>query len=254
MTSLDDLLSGGIYGVFLILCRIGGAFSFMPGFGDTYVTPDKRLFLSLGISFVLLPVLSPLLPAMPESPAGFARLIAQEVITGVFIGLLARFLLAALDLAGFIIATETGLSAATAYNPQMSTAGPIVTTFLTMSALALLFVTNLHHMLIEAIVGSYQLFKPGSDLMVMDMSQSLIQMVGQVFIIGIQMAAPFILLGTVFNLGLGLLARLMPQMQVFMVAMPLQIIFGLLIFGLVLSTMLQVWLTNFSNTYFGFFQ
>lgn len=251
--TLSELLSGGIFNLFLIMARIGTAFMFLPGFGDMYVNVQKRLLLSLAISFILMPVLWNVLPPLPGSIAGLLALYASELFYGLFIGIIARLLLMALDVAGFIIASNSGLSAATSFNPSMSSAGPIVTNLLSMSAILILFVTNTHHMLIQALVNSYEVLKPGDIMPTGDLATTVADVTSHSFQLGFQLAAPFIVLGLVFNVGLGLLARLVPQMQVFLVGVPLQILMGLAILSVVLMGIIQLWLTDFQSIYTGLF-
>ncbi|HCM83413.1 MAG TPA: flagellar biosynthetic protein FliR, partial [Rhodospirillaceae bacterium] len=197
--TLSELLSGGIFNLFLIMARVGVAFIFLPGFGDSYVSAQKRFLLSIAISFVLLPALWKILPPIPANIADLLALYGMEVIYGLFIGILARLMLLALDLAGFVIASNSGLSAATSFNPQMSSAGPIVTNLLTMSAILIIFVTNTHHAIIEALVSSYTVLKPGGFLPTEDLATTVINIVSHSFLLGFQLAAPFIILGLVFN-------------------------------------------------------
>jgi len=252
--SLSDLLSGGIFVLFLVLARVGTAFAFLPGFGDTYVNPITRLLLSLGISFVLLPVLWPIMPVLPKQPSILLALYGHEVIIGLFIGSVARLLLMSLDMAGILIATNTGLSAATSFNPSLSSAGPIVTTLLTMSAVLILFVTNMHHMLLGSLVNSYNVFKVGDILPSQDLSVAVTDIIAHAMQLGFQLAAPFVVMGLVFNVGLGLLARLVPQMHVFLIGLPVQILVGLTILSLIIMKMIQMWLADFQAAYVGIFQ
>jgi len=251
--TLSELLSGGIFNLLLVLARIGTAFMFMPGFGDAYVSPQKRLLLTLAISFVMLPMVWPLLPPLPNSIAELMSLYATELAYGLFIGIIARLMLFALDLAGFIIASNSGLSAATSFNPSMSSAGPIVTNLLTMAAILIIFVTNTHHMLIQAIISSYKVMKPGDPFPAGDLAMTVADIVSHAFQLGFQLGAPFVILGLVFNVGLGLLARLVPQMQVFMVGVPLQILMGLAILATVMMSLIQLWLSDFQGIYAGLF-
>ena len=251
--SLSDLLSGGIYALILVLARIGTAFAFFPGFGDTYVNSQTRMLISLAISFVLLPALWPLLPAMPKDISSLVALFGHEVVWGFFLGITARLMMMALDMAGILIATNTGLSAATSFNPALASAGPIVTSFLTMSAILVLFATNLHHMLIESLVQSYTFFKVSDPLPVADITQTAVEIISHATKLGFQLAAPFVVMGLVFNVGLGLLARLVPQMQVFLIGLPVQVMVGLTLLSLILMTMIQLWLAHFQSAYFGLF-
>jgi flagellar biosynthetic protein FliR len=251
--TLSDLLSGGIYALFLILARIGVAMSFLPGFGDTYVNPTARFILSIAISLVLLPGLWHTLPPIPADAAGFLLLLAHEAMWGLFLGGASRIMLMSLDLAGNLIATNTGLSAATSINPQLTTSGPIVTGFLTMSALLVIFVTNTHHLLIGGLIKSYELYVPGQPFIVGDMTQTVVNTVSMAMRLGFQIASPFVVLGLVFNVGLGLLARLVPQMQVFLVGIPIQILIGMTLLGLLMMTLLETWLRAYESFYIGLF-
>lgn len=252
--SLSDLLSGGIYSLFLIMARVGVAFTFMPGLGDSNVSAMKRFIFTAAFCFVLLPVLGEKLPVMPTEPAEIVRLYAHEAMWGFFIGIMARLMLMALDMAGFLIASNAGLSAATSVNPSFSSSGPIVTTLLTMAAILIMFITNMHHMLFESIVHSYDVFKPGEALPAEDMSNMVVTVVSHATQLGFQLAAPFVVLGLVFNVGLGLLARLVPQMQVFLIGIPIQILVGMLLLGLIMMTIIQIWMSNLQDIYTGLLQ
>jgi flagellar biosynthetic protein FliR len=93
-------------------------------------------------------------------------------------------------------------------------------------------------MVIAALHDSYRLFSPGEVPMVGDVAALVTRIVGGAFRVGIQLAAPFLVFGLVFNLSLGVLSRLMPQMQVFFVGMPLSIMIGFLILLLVVGAMM----------------
>ena len=119
--------------------------------------------------------------------------------------------------------------------------------FLAMLGATLIFATDLHHLALMAIRNSYTIMPPSAPLMFGDAAQMAIQSVAAAFVIGVQMSAPFIVLGLVFYLGMGLLARMMPQLQVFFVIMPASIWVGLLLVGLLLTMMMGWYLTHFSD-------
>jgi flagellar biosynthetic protein FliR len=120
--------------------------------------------------------------------------------------------------------------------------GVILGNFLTLLGVTLLFATNLHHLVIGALDASYGLFRPGEVPASGDMAALVSQTIAGAFRVSIQLSAPFLAFGILFNLGLGLLSRLMPQMQVFFVAMPLTILAGLLILFFVIGAMMTVFL------------
>src|SRR5262249_5384331 len=119
--------------------------------------------------------------------------------------------------------------------------------FLTVLGLTLLFTTDAHHLVIAALNDSYKIFSPGELMPSGDVASLAVKAFTSAFKIGIQLSAPFIVFGLVFNVGLGLLAPMMPQMQVYFVAMPLSIIAGFLIFAVVLVTMMGTFLDYFGG-------
>jgi flagellar biosynthesis protein FliR len=106
----------------------------------------------------------------------------------------------------------------------------------------LIFAADLHHLVIAALNDSYTLFQPGEIPLLGDVAALTTRTVAAAFRIGIQLSAPFLVFGLLFNLGLGVLARLMPQMQVFFVGLPLSILLGFLILFLVVATMMTTFL------------
>jgi flagellar biosynthetic protein FliR len=91
------------------------------------------------------------------------------------------------------------------------------------------------------------IFSPTDPLMFGDAAQMAIQSAASAFVIGVQMSAPFIVFGLVFYLGMGILGKMMPQLQVFFVAMPATIGIGLLLFALLLAMMMGWYLTHFES-------
>jgi flagellar biosynthesis protein FliR len=245
--TLEQILGGSIYTFLMIFVRLGSAFMVMPGYGEQYVSPRIRLLFALAISFVLMPLLLPSMPAAPAQPADLVLLVIAEALIGVFLGTIARFMMSALETAGMLIANQVGLSAAQSFNPAMAQAGNAVTAVLSMLALMLIFATDLHHLLLLAVVDSYSLFPPGHWLPMGDVAQHVARVLGDSFQIGMQLAAPFIVIGLLFYLGLGLVARLVPQIQVFFVGVPIQIVLGLLLLSLSLTALMTFWLTRFEG-------
>lgn len=247
MAQLDALIGGSAFVLLLIFVRLGAAFLIMPGFGEQFVSPRIRLLLALTISFVLMPVLRPMMPAAPAAVGALMTLIIAEALIGIFLGTIARMLMAALETAGLLISNQVGLSAAQAFNPAFAQPGNPISGILSMLALVLIFATDLHHMLLLAIVDSYTLFMPGTWVPIDDAAMHLARTLADSFLIGVQLAAPFTVMGLLFYLGLGLIARLVPQIQVFFVGVPIQIVFGLALLGLSLTAIMTFWLTRFEG-------
>jgi flagellar biosynthetic protein FliR len=113
-----------------------------------------------------------------------------------------------------------------------------------MLGITLVFALDLHHLVIAALNDSYTLFQPGDIPLLGDVAALTTRTVASAFRIGIQLSAPFLVFGLLFNLGLGVLSRLMPQMQVFFVGVPLSILLGFLILMLAVGAMMGVFLDS----------
>ncbi|HKT16578.1 MAG TPA: flagellar biosynthetic protein FliR [Stellaceae bacterium] len=240
---LAQFLPANAFAALLIFARIGSAMMLLPGFGEVYVLQRYRLLLAVVLSLLLLPILAPLLPAMPSSPSALVVMLSAEIAVGVFIGTLARTLLAGLDMAGQFVSLQTGLSNAVIFNPLQSQQSPIPSSLYSVLGVLLIFLTNLHYLMLRGLVDSYMIFTPGKLPPVEDLSQTVAHAVAGSFQLAVEMAAPFIVLGTVFFIAIGLIGRLVPQLQVMFVSQPLQIMGGLLLFALVLAAGMGWFLT-----------
>jgi flagellar biosynthetic protein FliR len=242
---LSDTLPLEVFAYFLVFVRLGAGLMILPGVGEPYISIRIRI----GFAFVLTAVVAPLvgdtLPLMPATPIEMTLLLLSETFIGLFIGAAARFAMAALHIAGTIIAFQTGLGFALFLDPTQGTQGALIATFLNLMGLVLIFVTGLHQLIIMALFDSYILFPPGAVPPVGDFAELFQRYMSDAFLIGIQMAAPFIVYGLIFYISLGVTARLMPQLQVFFIAMPLNITLGLLLFAVVMPASLMWFLGKF---------
>ena len=164
---------------------------------------------------------------------------------------MARMMIAALHTAGVIIGFQTSLANAQLFDPVNAEQGSLIGSFLNVLGVFLIFATNLHHMMLIAVIDSYSLFVPGAALPIADFSSTATKVLSGSFVLAMQMSAPFIVMGMLFYLGLGLLARLMPQVQVFFIAMPMQIFLGFMVMGATLSAGMLWFLSSFQNTFHG---
>ena len=248
LPQLNALLAGNVFAVLMVFARIGTALMLMPGLGDNYTPARTRLLLCLGLSICIAPIVKPMMPPEPSSvPALFLMLICEMVI-GAFIGTIAQIFISIMETAGQFIAQQIGLSSAYIFNPTAQTQGSIPGTLLTVTAMVLMFVTNLYQMLIKAIVESYSVFHYNSFGMFSDMSDAVAHLVARSFLIAVEMASPFFVIGLLMYSAFGLIGRLLPQIQVFFVTLPLQLGIGLMIFAFSASLMLRYWLSAFAET------
>lgn len=236
------------YFYILIFARVGSILMLMPAIGETSIPARMRLGFALVFSLVLFPLVSSELPALPNDPVQVLVYLLHEIAIGLILGAITRLVTLATSIAGSVIAFQTGLSGVQGADPiNGGPQGALVGAFLSLLGVTLIFATDLHHVALMAVRDSYMVFPPKDPLMFGDAAQMAVQSVAAAFVIGIQMAAPFIVLGLVFYLGMGLLARMMPQLQVYFVIMPATIWVGLILVALLLSMMMGWYLTSYQN-------
>jgi len=236
-----------IYLYFAIFARIGTMIMLFPVFGEVTVTPRVRLSLALAIAALLMPVVRARYPALPDQMGPLMGLLFGEIFVGILIGSMARLFTSALQVAGNIVSMQTGLSFAQNFDPTQGIQGALVGTFLSLVAMTLLVVTDLHHVLLGALAGSYTRFAPGTLPNMGDSLALILDTSVDAFVLGMQLSAPFIVFGLVFYMAMGLLAKLMPQVQIFFVVTPATILIGLALLMIMIGTMMNWYLGAFQS-------
>ena len=246
---LETFIETQLFAFLLIFTRVGTAMMIMPGIGDSFTPANVRLFIALGLALVMTPVLSAFLPGVPSEPAFMFLLLGAEAITGLFIGTVMRVLMSALDTAGMVIGLNTGLANAQVFNPSSGGQGSIIGALLSVFGVTMILVTNMHHLLFLTIFESYQMFPADSMLeSTGQMAEVVARVANTAFNTGVKMAMPFIIVTLVVYTGFGLLGRLMPQIQIFFLALPLQIILAMITLMLVFSTIILYFLGVFEES------
>lgn len=247
-TFLQDLIVGNIFAFLIIFMRFGTALMVMPGIGDGFVPPQVRLLFALALSFVLTPFLTAYLPAIPNGVGALSALLLSEAVIGIFIGTVMRILVAALDVAGTVVSVQAGLSNAFLFNPSTESQGSIMSAVYSSLGVTIMLTADLHHPMLASVVDSYQLYPAnGAFLDTASASETIGKAITISFKIGVQIAIPFLIIGTLVQIGFGVLGRLMPQVQVFFLALPAQIILSLIILMMTLSAGIIYWMDGYQT-------
>jgi len=224
---IEAFLTGLAVSPLVVFARIGTAMIFLPGFGETYVPMRFRLLLALMVSLVMTPA-TPVVDLVPRGLDGLVALLALEVVIGLWIGLMARILIAMLHFAGYQVGVVSNLSNATA---------PDAASALLLGGVALLFATNLHHQILVALLDSYAIFPPG-QIIPEDLALQAVKVAGASLRMGLSISAPFFVMAILANLAMGLANRMMPNLAVFFVAAPVLIAGVLLLLPIAVPEML----------------
>lgn len=228
----------------LLFARIGAMLMLLPGFGETVVPPRVRLAFALALAVAVSPALAGRLPEPAATAWGISFQIGTETLIGVLLGGAARILMSATATAGQIIGQEIGIAFAQTADPTMSQSGQLVAVFMGVLGVTLIFATGLHEMFLRGVVGSYDVIAPGSPAPIGDAADLALSVTAGSFRTGFQIAMPLVAAGLIFRIGMGVLARLIPQIQVFFVALPLQMMGGFIVLALGLSTGMLIWLDS----------
>lgn len=233
-----------IWAVALLFARTGAMLMLLPGFGETMVPPRIRLAFALALAICIAPALAGRMPEPANTAWGMAGQVISEAVIGVLLGGAARMLMSAVATAGQIVGLEIGIAFAQTADPTMNQSGQLLAVFMSVLGMTLIFATGLHHMFLEGVAGSYDIIAPGAEAPIGDAAQLALQTTASSFRVGFQMAMPVIAAGLIFRIGMGVLSRLIPQIQVFFVALPLQMLGGFVVFALGLSAGMLIWLDS----------
>ena len=248
LPALNQIIPADILIYALVFARVSGMVMTLPAVGEAIIPPRVRLMLALALVVLLGPVVGDAYPLdATKNPVTLVGLIGLETLTGLAIGTLLRIVITAVNTAGNVIAMQSGLAFAQTFDPSQQTQSALVSTFISLLATVLIFAADLHHVLIAGIKHSYVLFPPGKILPTGDFAKLAVQFVSEAFALGVQMASPFLVFGLILYGASGVVARLMPQVQIFFLAMPLNILAGFVLLSLTLSGMMLWFLDAFAT-------
>lgn len=236
------------YVFMLVFARIGTMIMLMPALGEISVSSRVRLTFALVMTAVMMPLVQSEYGAMSANLPSVGWAVISEMLVGFFIGTMSRLIMSGLQVAGTIIAFQTGLAFAQNVDPTQGVQSALVGSFLSMLAVTMIFTMDLHFLLIGAMRDSYVLFHPGDVLPLGDMVETAINIVAGAFRLGVQIASPFLVFGLIFYLALGILSKLMPQVQIFFVAMPANILLGFALLSVLMGGLMSWFLLFFEET------
>ena len=234
---------------FVVFCRIGGCLLVIPGFSSPRVLMRARLFVAIAVSLALTPMLQAEVQPQVETaqPITLLGLMLSESLKGVLIGLLGRFFFLALETMSIAIANAIGLVSPLGTPMEMEEAAPTISSLVSLAAVLLIFVTDLHWEIFRGLSASYVVLpvKQGFDARV-----GLVQLTddaSRTFLFTLRIAAPFLVFSIVANLAIGLINKLVPQVPVMFVAPPFLLAGGMLILYLTARPALDLFISGFAG-------
>lgn len=234
---------------FIIFCRIGACLMVMPGFSSSRVPVQVRLFVVLGVTLALSPLIAPIVtPGV--AGAGLSQiifLIVTESLIGAQLGLIGRIFFLALQTMAHAMAMYMGFGMMAGVPLDEAEPIPAMASLVTMTATALIFITDQHWEILRGLAGSYNVIPPITGLSAQFALIRLVDKLGEAFVLALQITTPFVLYALVINFALGVMNKLVQQIPVYFISIPFVIAGGLLMFYFLSGEMLMLFNTRFSS-------
>lgn len=214
-----------ILGFLTISVRLTGLMLFAPFFGSASVPPQLKAGVVVTLSMLLYPVLSPTL--VPVELSSWPKLVFSELLVGAAIGIATNLVFDGVQMAGSILSTQMGFSLVNLIDPQTEVDTTVIATFHQTLALLIFLRLDVHLWILRAIGRSFAVLPPGSAHLSQAFTATAVQAGGQVFTLGVQMAAPVFSATLVTDVVLGLLGKASPQMPLMLLGPPIKTLLGL---------------------------
>ena len=240
MTALEILTSVEVVGVVLLATRITALVWSAPIFSSRVLS----MHLKAAITVLLIVILRPaVVMSAPDDLRLTIGAVLSELVVGLALGLGAAIFVAAAEAAGDMLAVQMGLSGANVVDPMSRTQLPVLGQFLGLFAVTLILATGGHLIILKALAASFDLIPVGSIVDFAEGTFGVVRLGSHLLWLGLQFAAPVVAAMMVGNVALGIMARTVPQLNVLMVAFPVQIGIGLF----VLAAALPIIATAFAS-------
>jgi flagellar biosynthetic protein FliR len=219
----------------LVLTRVSGIFLLAPFFGSLNIPVYIRAGTAFAIAMVLFPVIDQQgIPQIPQSVVGYMLAVIVELIVGWLIGFVAYITFAAIHMAGKLLDMQVGFAVVNVVDPTSGQQIPLLGSFLYNLGIIIFLVTNGHHMVISGLFESFQMIPVLGATFDLSISDLMVDMTGGIFVTGVKIALPVLFAILLTDVGLGVLARTMPQMNIFVVGIPAKIVIGLFVLSIAL--------------------
>jgi flagellar biosynthesis protein FliR len=232
---------GTVLALFAVFCRIGGCFLVLPGFSSARVPAQLRLFIALGVALAVTPLLwDTVYPKVGVPGTTYLGLAFVEGLIGVVMGLVARFFVLGLQFTGTVLTMMVGFSAPPASDILEDGSENQITIMISFAGLLLLFMLDFHHVIIRALVDSYRTLPIGGAFESRRALVTLTNTLTSTFMIMLRLASPFVVYGLIFNVTIGFINKLAPQLPIYFISQPFIVFGGLILLYFGIATMVRL--------------
>jgi len=229
---------GELKAFFFILIRISVVLFMFPFFNTKIFPLLSKAGLALMVTVVLFPVVNNQMVEFPGSVFGMMQLILSELMMGMILGLLVQVFFEGIKMMGQLVGFQTGFAIANIIDPQSGIQVSILSNMAYFVAMILFLLLNGHHILLNAMRESFEIIPVGALSLRLEMLPKIIHFYGDMFVIAVKIGAPALAALLFTKVAFGLIVKLIPQMNIMIVAFPVQIVIGLMFFGISLNILL----------------
>jgi flagellar biosynthetic protein FliR len=219
----------------IVTSRVAGFIGAIPVISSAQAPGRIKTAMVVAISLAVFPVMSEAVPDISFSPLPFMLLIISELLLGLLLGLVARLIFTAVEFGATVIGYQMGFAAAEVFDPQNQRQVALISQFQNIFAILIFLAINGHHLFLRTAIRSYELLPPGK----LDLSGQavpyLMELASHMFSIGVQFSAPVLAVLLLSGLILGVLARVFPQLNVFLLSFPINIGAAFIVIALTLN-------------------
>lgn len=224
----------------LVLTRMTGLFVVAPIFGKRNIPAYFKVALAFFMAIILVNTQNPGLTEKYSNLWGFGFLIAKELLVGITIGYVSYIIFTSIYVAGQLIDMQIGFGMVNVLDPLSNIQIPVTANFYYIISMMLFLLGNGHHILINALFDSFKIVPLGTAVFSDALMSDVLRIFGSIFSIGFRISAPVLATILVTDIALGIMAKAVPQLNVFVVGMPMKIIIGLLVMVLTFTTFVAI--------------
>ncbi len=235
-----------VQGFLICLARVAAVFAVIPVFSGGQLPPQMRIGIAVMFALLTYPVVQQVLPVTPLTVVDMAMIVAAEVIFGLLVGFLAQLIFMAAEFAGSVVGYQMGFAMANVFDPTTQQQVALISQFQGVFAILLFLSMNVHHMFLEAIVASFMLLPPGNLNLSGGAIPMIVELSNHALVLSVRLVAPILVILILANLILGLITRIVPQLNVLFLSFPMKIGLSFMIMGLTFGVFISILQGEFS--------
>ena len=225
----------------LVFARISGIFITAPIFNNSALPARFKVIFSFFVALLVMPLLvQNQVFTIPNALLPYFFDAFVEVLIGLCLGIIMNIFFATIQVAGQMIDTQVGFGIVNVLDPQTGTQIPLIGNFVQLIFILVFLATDMHHLFLNAVIDSFDIVKLNQAVLQPSMGLFVLQLIVDMFEMAFKIAAPLIMATVLIDVSMGMLARTMPQLNVFVLGIPLKLAVGIFMLSIFLPTYIYI--------------